>query len=123
MTSAAQVAANRANAQKSTGPKTPEGKQIVSQNAIKHGLLSERILVSGEDPGEFEFYRKEMLGQLAPVSGTEILLAERIVGLSWRLQRAEFLQTRAFDVILAGPPAPDSASSNPALRDLLALQL
>ena len=38
MTSPAQLAANRANAQLSTGPTSAAGKQIVSQNAVKHGL-------------------------------------------------------------------------------------
>ncbi len=36
--SAAKLAANRANAQHSTGPKTEEGKARVSHNAFKHGL-------------------------------------------------------------------------------------
>src|ERR1700682_345243 len=38
MTSAARIAANRANAQKSTGPRTAAGKRRVAQNARRHGL-------------------------------------------------------------------------------------
>ena len=41
--------ANRRNAQKSTGPKTAEGKAITSQNAIRHGLLATEILLPDED--------------------------------------------------------------------------
>jgi len=62
MASAAQVLANRLNAQKSTGPHTAEGKAAVAQNAVKHGLLAREVVIKGEDPGEFEFYRDQMLG-------------------------------------------------------------
>ena len=94
MTSTAQVEANRANAQKSTGPRTPEGKAVAAQNAVRHGLLAKEVVVKGEDPGEFELYRQQMLEELAPVGLMEETLAQRIVGLSWRLRRAERLQAR-----------------------------
>ncbi len=48
MASEKQVRANRQNAQKSTGPKTPEGKAAVRLNAAKHGLLSKETLLPGE---------------------------------------------------------------------------
>ena len=66
MASVAQVLANRSNAQKSTSPRTAEGKAVVAQNAVKHGLLAKEVVVKGEDPGEFEFYRDQMLAELAP---------------------------------------------------------
>ena len=46
MTSEKKAEANRRNALKSTGPKTPEGKAAVSLNALRHGLLSQEILSS-----------------------------------------------------------------------------
>ena len=51
MASDAQIEANRANAQKSTGPRTAEGKAKVAPNAIKHGLLAEQVVVKDEAPG------------------------------------------------------------------------
>jgi hypothetical protein len=99
MASEAQVLANRLNAQKSTGPCSAEGKAIVSQNAVKHGLLAKGVVIKGEDPGEFEFYWDQMLGELAPVGQMESVLAERVVSLSWWLQRAERLQGAAFDTL------------------------
>jgi len=99
MTSAAQVSANRSNAQKSTGPRTPEGKAAVAQNAVKHGLLAKEVVIKGEDPGEFELYRDQMLEELAPAGPMESMLAHRIVGLAWRLRRAERLQAAAFDKV------------------------
>ena len=102
MTTEAQVAANRLNAQKSTGPRTPEGKAIVARNAVKHGLLGEQIVVEGEDRLKFAYHRDEMMRSLTPVGEVEITLAERLVGLSWRLQRIERLQVQAFETLCAG---------------------
>ncbi len=99
MTSAAQVRANRSNARKSTGPRTPEGKAAASRNAVKHGLLAEQVVIKGEDPAEFEFYRDRMLGELAPAGMVEEMLAERVVSLSWRLRRAERLQSAVFATV------------------------
>ena len=48
MATDAQILANRLNAQKSTGPRTIEGKAAVLQNAVKHGLLAERDIISSE---------------------------------------------------------------------------
>jgi len=99
MATHAQVLANRLNAQKSTGPRTVEGKEIVSQNALKHGLLAQKAVILGEDPGEFEFYRDQMLAELVPAGAMESVLAERVVSLSWRLRRAERVQNEAFDAL------------------------
>jgi len=99
MASAAQVLANRLNAEKSTGPRTPEGKAVVSQNAVQHGLLAQQVVIKGEDPGEFDSFRDGMLEELAPEGAVEALLAERLVGLSWRLRRAERLQATVFDAV------------------------
>ncbi|MCX5643400.1 MAG: hypothetical protein NTZ17_01755 [Phycisphaerae bacterium] len=72
---------------------------MVARNAVKHGLLAKEVVIKGEDPGEFEFYRDQMLGELAPVGQVESVLAERVVSLSWRLQRAERLQGVAFETL------------------------
>jgi hypothetical protein len=104
MASVAQIQANRLNAQKSTGPRTPEGKERASQNAIKHGLLAREAVIQGEDPAEFELYREGMLQELAPDGAVETMLAERVVGLSWRLLRAERLHNAAFAALDDGEP-------------------
>ena len=95
-----QIAANRQNAQKSTGPKTAEGKAVVSQNAIKHGLFAAGAVISLEDPSDYEQFRSEMLAELAPIGEVETMLAERVVGLSWRLKRSERMQNETIDVML-----------------------
>ena len=97
MATTAQILANRNNSQKSTGPQTDEGKATVSQNAVKHGLFAAEAVISGEDPADYELSRDKYLAELLPVGMIESVLAERIVSLSWRLQRAERIQNEVFE--------------------------
>ena len=101
MATNAQIEANRENSQKSTGPKTAEGKAAVAKNAVKHGLFAHESVIPGENPEDFEFFREELLAELAPVGVVESLLAERVVGLSWRLQRAERMQNQVIEDMIA----------------------
>lgn len=111
MATKAQILANRRNAQESTGPRSPEGKNAVSQNAVKHGLTASQDARLGgaswsqviglESQAEFELYRDRMLGELAPASPMGSMLAERIVSLSWRLKRAGRIQNQTVDALNA----------------------
>ena len=94
MSTESKILANRLNSLKSTGPRTTEGKAAVSQNAVKHGLLAERDVISSESQADFDLYREQLLDELSPVSPMESMLAERIVTLSWRLKRADASRTR-----------------------------
>ena len=100
MSTEAQITANRQNSQKSTGPRSAEGKATVSKNAVKHGLFVLEALIKGENREDFEVYRDEMLADLAPVGPMESMLAERFVSLSWRLKRVERMQNQAIDVMI-----------------------
>jgi hypothetical protein len=101
MATESQILANRRNAQKSTGPRTQDGKAIVSQNAFKHGLTAVYDIISSESPADFELYRDLMLAEMAPAGPMESTLAERIVSLSWRLKRAIRIQNQAIDALNA----------------------
>lgn len=87
MTSDKQVQANRRNARKSTGPKTPEGKDAVRHNALKHGLLSQEALLPNEDEAALKELGESLRAELKPVGEMENLLAERIIASTWRLRR------------------------------------
>ena len=87
MASEKQISANRRNAQKSTGPKTPEGKAAVRLNATKHGLLSKEALLPGEDGAALEELADRLRAELRPAGELESLLVERIVAAHWRLRR------------------------------------
>ncbi len=100
MATEAQINANRQNAEKSTGPRTPEGKAAVSQNALKHGLFASPTVISGEDQADFDLHHDAMFGEMRPVGVMETMLAERIISLSWRLRRAERMQNQAIDEMI-----------------------
>jgi hypothetical protein len=87
MTSEKQAEANRRNALKSTGPKTPEGKGAVSLNALKHGLLSRETLLPDEDEEALRDLGEHLREELQPVGELENLQVERIVSGYWRLRR------------------------------------
>jgi hypothetical protein len=97
MATQAQILANRRNSEKSTGPKTAEGKAAVAKNATKHGLFAQDNVVISENQAEFDAFRNEMLAELAPVGVMESILAERMVSLTWRLKRAERMQNEVID--------------------------
>ena len=108
MVSARKLAANRRNALKSTGPRTPEGKRISSMNALKHGLRSERVLrelESRTDLAEaFARLREELKRELLPIGSTEQLLVERIVEYAWKLRRAQVIENQASRVFGGADP-------------------
>ena len=89
--SEAKLIANRANAQKSTGPRTPEGKARVRLNALKHGILaSEAVIRAGEGAEEaeaFEALLAALKDDLAPARALEELLVEKLAVIVWRWRR------------------------------------
>ncbi len=82
-----QLQANRQNAQRSTGPKSLEGKEVVSTNALKHGILSKKLLIRDESSEDFDSLKESMYTDLQPIGATEELLVEKIVITIWRLKR------------------------------------
>jgi hypothetical protein len=87
-----QIAANRANAQKSTGPKTTAGREVSKMNSLKHGILSKEVLVRGlnrkESSREFSALHQRFWQELDPIGPVEEMLVDKIVTLHWRLRRA-----------------------------------
>lgn len=87
-----QIAANRRNAQRSTGPKTIQGKAIASRNSLKHGLLAKEVVITeGENPEsreEFDNVLSDLTEQFSPQGALEEILVEKIAVAYWRLRRA-----------------------------------
>ncbi len=87
---------NRANAQHSSGPRSPEGKLASSRNSLKHGLASAQPIIPGEDRAEFEALLSGLLDEHQPASATEDLLVRELAQSWWLAQRALRLQNECF---------------------------
>jgi hypothetical protein len=82
-----QFAANRQNAQKSTGPRTPEGRAAVRLNGVKHGLTAETIVLKGESEADFTNMLKSFEDEHAPTTPTEEAFVVQLALATWRLRR------------------------------------
>jgi hypothetical protein len=93
MTSERQKRANQANARRSTGPKTSEGKRAVRLNGMRHGLLARDIVLPGEREDEFEDFRNAIHADFSPSGPVETFLVDRVVNTLWRLRRVEKVES------------------------------
>ncbi|MBV8772194.1 MAG: hypothetical protein JO166_07680 [Deltaproteobacteria bacterium] len=91
-----QIAANRRNAQRSTGPRSAAGKARVSMNPLKHGLTAREVVLPNESPEEFDSFRSGLLAEIAPVGNLEGALAEEIVIYLWRRRRVAIFEAALY---------------------------
>jgi hypothetical protein len=115
MTTLERAEINRANAQLSTGPKTDEGKQKSSQNALRHGLTSQIVVMPGEDLEAYQQHLKSFDDELQPVGVIEANLVQALADCSWRLNRIVALESSLLVII--------EPSGEPDLKDLSTLSM
>ena len=92
MPTQAQLNANRLNAQKSTGPTSPEGKAASSLNALKSGIDAWSHIIPGEDPADLEALAAAFHDQYQPADPTQLSLVDTLISTEWiqrRLRRIE----------------------------------
>ncbi len=87
MASDAQIAANRRNAQKSTGPKTARGKAMVAGNALRHGLRAEKLVMFDETDADFVAFHAAQHEAFAPADAVEAQLVQQIAICAWQLRQ------------------------------------
>src|SRR5262245_43990759 len=94
VSSPARIEANRSNALRSTGPRTPAGKARSSKNALRHGVYSVLPAVPGLEWSEdWETHRDGIFRSLGPEGTVEGALAERVALCFWRLTRVHHYET------------------------------
>src|SRR5262245_54496337 len=84
-----QIAANCANARKSTGPRTAEGKTASSTNAIKSGIYAKSTVIPSEDPAEYEALKQEHYDHFQPTNPDERDLLDLMIRYKWQLRRLQ----------------------------------
>ncbi len=106
MSSAAQVQANRANAQHSTGPRTQEGQKASASNAVSHGLRSSRETLFAAHPIEqlnYEALQAQLRAELLPNGTTEELAFDAYAFASFQVQRAQAIEVQTQNHFLENP--------------------
>jgi hypothetical protein len=99
MATEAQIAANQANAQLSSGPKSEAGRAASSKNHLSHGLTYRGgmfILLPWESAEEFDHLVIDLKSEYSPRNRTELILVERMAQHHWLRNRATMLQGNCF---------------------------
>jgi hypothetical protein len=111
MPTLSQIEANRRNAQRSTGPRTVEGKAASSMNALKSGIDAESTVIPGEDAAALAALTEQFYQDCQPQTVIESVLVDNIIQATWRLRRfaridAELLIHMTEDTNYPSPNAP-----------------
>ena len=115
MSSLRQIAANRRNALKSTGPITPEGKERARGNALRHGLTAETVVAALEDQEDYRAFEAAVTADYEAETAVERELVLRLASVLWRLRRATGIETALFELAADGPHEPKQCSSDKTL--------
>ena len=95
----ARIAANRANAALSTGPRTAQGKSTSSKNATSHGLYAAIVVVHHwENQADFDLLRQQYCDRFCPLDRVESDIVDRMVDSVWRRNRVISIETTLFNL-------------------------
>jgi hypothetical protein len=106
------LAANRSNAQLSSGPVTEIGKQIVSQNATRHGLTGKFQVLPGESQTDFDQMLAAFMRDEAPADQEEVEFVHQMAQSLWMSNRSSRMQDRCFIAIQSGTPEDQKQAKN-----------
>jgi hypothetical protein len=111
MATPSQIEANRANARRSTGPRTAAGKARSAANSTRHGFCSQSVLLPGDDPAEYQTLLDELREAFPCVDLPEHRFVREMADAEWRLRRVrqhqETLLTEACEEISSADPSLD----------------
>ena len=102
-----QIDANRRNSQKSTGPKTPEGKARSRRNGLQHGLTAKTCMLEGEDPEDLLDLLAEIREKFDPQDTDEDFLTERMANARFKYYRIMPIEAAIYNLRLAVDKAPE----------------
>jgi len=105
-----QIEANRLNAQRSTGPRSAEGKARSRFNALQSGIDAESILLPGEDPAALEVLRAEYYEHHQPITPDERDTLECVIHAVCLMRRFRVLEAQLVQHELANTPDLDPSA-------------
>ena len=114
MSSLKQIAANRRNALKSTGPATEEGKEHSPCNAVRHGLTAETVIADLEDAEDYQAFEAAVIADYDAQTAVERELVLRLASVLWRLRRAIGIESGIFESVTEGSTKEDHPQSGGA---------
>src|SRR5215471_18502314 len=82
-----QIDANRRNAAKSTGPRSPQGKAISAMNALRSGVYAQSEIIAGENPAELQTLTAEYIQRFHPTTPEQRRYVDTLIRDDWRLRR------------------------------------
>ena len=126
MATPAQITANRANAQKSTGPRSAEGKSTSRFNALKHGIDAASIVIPGEDPADYDALVAQYQREYQPESASESFHVDTMIRADWQKRRLQNVEADLYHTILSESPGNSLAAvllaESPAAKLLIRVQ-
>jgi hypothetical protein len=114
------IAANRANAAKSTGPTTAAGLRNSSRNGTRHGILANEVLVDHESRDRFATLLNSFNADFQPENNTERMLVEKMAVSHWRLMRLWAVESAG--IIRETRRQPNDSPDNAATRTMIAIR-
>jgi hypothetical protein len=126
MATPAQITANQANAQKSTGPRSVEGKSAARFNALKHGIDAASVVIPGEDPADYDSLAADYHRDFRPHSPSESFHVDTMLRADWQKRRLQRVEADLSRTLLAESPGASLAaallSESPAAKLLARVQ-
>ncbi len=120
------AAVNRANSEKSTGPRTEAGKKRSAMNALRHGLTGHTVVLPAEDLAAYQRHVQSFADEYQPKGPTENFLVQDLADTAWRLNRIPALETNLLSLGITEhtgaihcdhPQAQDALASAAAFRE------
>lgn len=112
MATPAQIAANRRNALKSTGPRTAAGKAVSSRNALKHGLHSRTLLEAEPVQNEIRQIEANFAGDYPPTTPERCNLLRRLAETIWQKDYGMVVERETWENLLAAEDLQNEPNEN-----------
>src|SRR4051812_15574236 len=118
MSSLRKIQSSRANGARSRGPSTPAGKQVSAMNGLRHGMLAQTVVLTGESKSRFIALLQALVEEYQPPTESETGLVEAMAVARWRQMRVWGIEKSDFDREMSRHAGPAPIRAAIAFRNL-----